>query len=137
MRHRRYLYRSGFESRIGQDLQEREEPFTFEEETLDYVSRVRGGVCLDCGSKKSGKRRKYTPDFVLKNGRLIVEAKGRFPSTDRSKMRDVKKAHPSRDIRILFQKRAAGQQAQLQAWADKFGFIVAFGDKVPQEWLDE
>ena len=110
-------YRSGYESQIAQVS------FSFEEETFDYISTVRGGVCSACGSTKTGKKRKYTPDFIipvtsrrLSHRPLVVEAKGRFPSTDRSKMRDVRKAHPEMDVRILFH--------------------YAFGTSIPQEWLD-
>jgi len=133
------FYRSGFEGQIAEDLYARGIHFGYETVSMDYVSTVRGGVCMDCGSKKCGKRRKYTPDFaVLRNKGhvLYVEAKGRFPSTDRSKMRDVKRANPDVDIRILFQKSSRPQMAKLQAWCDKFGFICAFGSSIPAEWID-
>lgn len=134
-------YRSGYESQIAQDLEARDVPFTFEEDTFDYISTVRGGVCTACGCTKTGKKRKYTPDFIVPRGLcrrpLVVEAKGRFPSTDRSKMRDVRKAHPEMDIRILFQKRSKKQAAIVAAWCDKNHFTYAFGTQVPQEWLDD
>ncbi len=134
----RHHYRSGFEARIGQDLDQRGIMYGFESEVLQYVSPVRGGQCTECGSKKIGKLRSYTPDFVISRGAnstLYVEAKGRLPSTDRSKMRDVKKAHPALDIRFLFQKRSKAEMNKLAAWATKFGFVCAFGDEVPEEWL--
>jgi len=133
-------YRSGYESLVGQDLQARGIYFEFEKLKIKYVSSVRGGVCTACGSKKVGKARVYTPDFVIPRDpnpehNLIVEAKGRFPSTDKSKMRDIKKANPALDIRILFQKRSSKQASECQAWADKNGFRCAFGTHVPDEWL--
>ena len=132
-------YRSGYESQIGQDLVLRNIDFEFEKQTFDYVSGVRGGVCMECGSKKTGKNRKYTPDFIIpRDGPfkdLIVEAKGRFPSTDRSKMRDVRKANPDLDIRMLFQKRSKAQMLIISTWCEKFGFKYAFGSFVPEEWL--
>lgn len=131
----RNMYRSGFEGMVAEDLRNRGIPFDYETEELEYVSTVRGGCCTECGSKKVGKRRKYTPDFVLKDGTLFVETKGRFPSTDRSKMRDVKKAHPDKDIRLLFQRTSKAEMAKLQVWADKFGFVCAFGASIPEEWL--
>jgi hypothetical protein len=133
------FYRSGFEGQIAEDLFHRGVAFEYETETFSYLSTVRGGVCMACGSKKCGKSRQYTPDFVVpKNsgGKLYIEAKGRFPSTDRSKMRDVKRAHPDLDLRILFQKTSRPQMNKLQAWADKFGFPCAFGNTVPAEWLE-
>ena len=136
-------YRSGYESQIAQDLEARDVSFSFEEETFDYISTVRGGVCSACGSTKTGKKRKYTPDFIipvtsrrLSHRPLVVEAKGRFPSTDRSKMRDVRKAHPEMDVRILFQKRSKKQAAIVATWCDKNNFDYAFGTSIPQEWLD-
>jgi len=134
----RNMYRSGFEGQVADDLRARNIPFQYETETFEYVSAVRGGFCTACGSKKCGKIRKYTPDFKLVTARgkwLFVETKGRFPSTDRSKMRDVKRSNEFLDVRILFQKTSRPQMAKLQAWCDKFGFICAFGSSVPEEWL--
>lgn len=133
-------YRSGYEGQIGQDLDKRGVAYDFERFTLPYTSPVRGGSCLTCGSKKTGKARKYTPDFIFRKqdeSFLVVEAKGRFPSTDRSKMRDVKKAYPEMDIRILFQKRSKPQMDILIRWCDKNGFPYAFGNQVPPQWLEE
>jgi len=132
------FYRSGFEGQVAEDLYSRGIRFNYESEVMTYVSAVRGGMCMDCGSKKCGKRRTYTPDFVVpkdSGDTLYVEAKGRFPSTDRSKMRDVKRANPDADIRMLFQKTSKPQMAKLQAWCDKFGFECHFGTSIPAEWL--
>lgn len=131
-------YRSGFESRIGQDLNERGIEHGFETVVLSYTSTVRGGSCLECGSKKVGKARKYTPDFIIPragHSTLYVEAKGRLPSTDRSKMRDVKKAWPDLDIRFLFQRRSKVEMTKLINWCEKNGFACHFEDKVPEHWL--
>lgn len=133
-------FRSGYESLIAQDLEQRGIHYEFEKQKLPYLSTVRGGVCPSCGHKPVAKTRQYQPDFFIPRSDgsvLIVEAKGRFPSTDRSKMRDVKKANPTLDIRILFQKRSGKAAAEAQAWCDKFGFICAFGHHVPQEWIDD
>ena len=131
-------YRSGYESLIGQDLDARGIKYGFETHEVEYQSPIRCGRCTACGSKRVAKARKYSPDFSIPRDdgtTLIVEAKGRFPSTDRSKMRDVKKSNPSLDIRILFQKRSAKQASIVQAWCDKNGYICAFGHHVPEEWL--
>lgn len=132
------FYRSGFEGQIADDLRSRGVAFEYEKEVLDYTSAVRGGECMECGCKKVGKKRKYTPDYVIQRGcagPLYIEAKGRFPSTDRSKMRDVQRAHPDKDIRILFQKSSKAQEAALRKWCNKFKFVCAFGYRVPDEWL--
>jgi len=130
--------RSGYEFQIRDDLRRRSVDFEYESEVLEYVSTVRGGKCCDCGGTKVGKGRKYTPDFVIVRGdysKLYIEAKGRLTSTDRSKMRDVKKAHPHLDIRLLFQARYGKAKADVSQWAEKFGFDYAFGIEVPQTWL--
>ena len=131
-------YRSGYESMIGQDLDERGIEYGFEASTIEYHSRVRGGSCASCGSKHVVKARKYKVDFTIPrvDGTVLyIEAKGRFPSTDRSKMRDVRKSNPTLDIRLLFQKRSKAQTVAVQTWCDKFGFTCAFGHHIPQEWL--
>ena len=82
--------------------------------------------------------KKYLPDFVLHNG-IIVEAKGRFTGTDRSKHLLIKKQHPDLDIRLVFmidQPIVKGSKTLYSAWCDKHGFQYAIGD-IPQEWIDE
>lgn len=44
----------------------------------------------------------YTPDFVLKDGKLIVETKGIFDADDRKKHLLIKAQHPDLDIRFVF-----------------------------------
>lgn len=129
--------RSGYEYQIRDDLTARDIAFGYESEVLEYTSTVRGGVCRDCGSKKIGKLRKYTPDFVIPRaqGKLIVEAKGRLTSTDRSKMRDVKREHPELDIRFMFQNRSLKEQVAVATWCTKFNFLYAFGTEIPDSWI--
>ena len=84
--------RSGYEYKVRDTLTAAGIDFEYESLVLEYTSTVRGGICKDCGSRKVGKKRKYTPDFIITRGdctALIVEAKGRFTSTDLSKMRYV------------------------------------------------
>ena len=51
--------------------------------------------------KFTAKPRTYTPDFRLSNG-IIIEAKGRFIPSDRTKHLLVKEQHPELDIRFVF-----------------------------------
>lgn len=130
--------RSGYEYQVRDTLTAANIDFKYEPIVLEYTSTVRGGVCTECNSRKVGKKRKYTPDFVITRvdySELIIEAKGRFTSTDRSKMRDVKKAHPHLDIRMLFQKRYGKAKQDCITWCEKFGFDYAFGNTVPETWL--
>ena len=47
--------------------------------------------------------RNYNPDFILPSG-IIIEAKGYFKSADQRKHKLIKKQHPEKDIRFVFQK---------------------------------
>lgn len=81
----------------------------------------------------------YTPDFVLPNG-IIIEAKGRFTATDRTKMLLVKEQNPTLDIRMVFQnpnvKLTKGSKTTYGDWATKHGFKWSTR-WVPKEWFDE
>jgi hypothetical protein len=123
-------------------LRERGIEFGYESEVLEYKSRVRNGICGDgeCDSAVYQKR-KYTPDFIFMfeglqdDSKLYVEAKGRFTSKDKSKMRAVKATHPDKDIRFLFQKRSKKEMAIVGTWCIKNDFPFAFGTVVPEDWL--
>jgi len=80
----------------------------------------------------------YVWDFQLPNG-VIVETKGYFDADDRRKMREVKRAHPTLDIRLLFMKASnkIGRGARSMTygeWATRNGFCWAEGT-VPDTWL--
>jgi hypothetical protein len=131
--------RSGYEYQIRDNLRERGIEFGYESEVLEYKSRVRSACCDSCGHCKVSQNRKYTPDFIIENavygGTLYVEAKGRFTSKDRSKMRAVKVSHPDKDIRMLFQKRSKKEMAIVGTWCIKNDFPFDFGTEIPEEWL--
>src|SRR3990167_2683155 len=44
----------------------------------------------------------YTPDFYLTKKGIFIETKGRFTSSDRTKMEQVIAEHPELDIRLCF-----------------------------------
>lgn len=130
--------RSGFEYQVRDWLRENHIDFEYESEVIPYESPVRGARCSECGAKVT-KPRKYTPDFVIyrtdRESKLYVEAKGRFPSTDRSKMRDVRRCNEHLDIRMLFQRRSKRETESIAKWCDKFGFDYHFGTDIPESWL--
>lgn len=86
------------------------------------------------------KVRTYTPDWLLPNG-IIVESKGRFLSADRTKMIEVIKQNPDRDIRMLFMnasvKLSKKSKTTYGDWCDKNNIKWAEGDCIPQSWLNE
>ena len=129
--------RSGYEYQVRDCLYAEHVDFEYESEVLDFTSLVRGSKCSECGAKVY-KQRKYTPDFIIHRSdqsKLYIEAKGRFLSKDRSKMRDVKRCHPHLDIRMLFQRRSKKEMAALVTWCEKFGFDYHFGVDIPGSWL--
>lgn len=81
----------------------------------------------------------YTPDFVLDNG-IIIEAKGRFIQSDRTKHLMVKAQHPEHDIRFVFsnpnQKLYKGSKTTYGDWCEKNGFKYA-KEIIPVEWIKE
>lgn len=84
--------------------------------------------------------RQYYPDFVLPPQAILLEAKGRFESTDRTKLLLVKAQHPLLDIRLVFSSLTAhlarGSKTTHEAWARKNGFpCCAMKDGLPEEWL--
>lgn len=103
-----------------------------------YYLKKRGGYCRNCGSKDVTEKHYYTPDFVLGNG-VIIEAKGRFTSAQRTKMREVVAANPDKDVRMLFMKNnwiTKKKKHKYSDWCEKNGIKYAFM-KVPKEWAKE
>jgi hypothetical protein len=89
--------------------------------------------------KFTAKPRTYTPDFRLSNG-IIIETKGRFISSDRSKHLLVKAQHPELDIRFVFSNsntRLSKTSTQTYGgWCERHGFL--FADRlIPVEWTKE
>jgi len=82
----------------------------------------------------------YVPDFVvlLKDGRyLYLETKGYFKSEDRTKMRAVKLANPSLDIRMVFPKDNKinkNSEMRYSDWCEKYGFVYCIGNP-PKDWF--
>ena len=112
-------YRSGFESKLANQLQRSGVDFEYETLKIEYR-----------------KVSTYTPDFILPNG-IIVETKGRFTTADRKKHLLIQKQHPKLDIRFVFQNSRAklykGAKSTYAQWCDKHGFMYA--DKsIPEEW---
>lgn len=83
---------------------------------------------------------KYLPDFRLPNG-ILIETKGRFTSTDRSKMLRVKEQNPHVDIRFVFQRannrltKAKNSKTYWQ-WCEQHGFQWS-QTSIPESWWKE
>ena len=117
-------FRSGLEKRTADFLNKRKVKFRYEEVKLKWQDL---------------RMRTYTPDFVLSNG-IIIETKGRFISSDRTKHLFVKSQHPDLDIRFVFSNPKAklykGAKSSYGDWCDKHGFKYA-KETIPIEWLKE
>lgn len=115
-------FRSGYEKKIYNNVEERGLSVEFEPFKLSYL--MKGN---------------YLPDFVLPNG-IIVEAKGYFDSRARAKMIAVKKHNPLLDIRFVFMnsktKLRKGSKLTYADWCSKYGFTFADG-MIPLEWFNE
>lgn len=89
--------------------------------------------------KFTAKPRTYTPDFRLPNG-IIIETKGRFIPSDRTKHLLVKEQHPGLDIRFVFsnsnQRLSKTSTQTYGGWCERHGFPYA--DRlIPVAWMKE
>lgn len=127
--------RSGYEDRIKKNLTSRGIKYEYESIKLGYIKVE----CPCCGTPV--KLGTYTPDFIFKRSsglRLVVEAKGRFTSADRTKMLQVMRNNPKEDIRFIFQRDQPirkGSATMYSSWSIKNGFVFTVGEVIPDEWL--
>lgn len=132
-------YRSKYEKKIAAGLKLSNIDFEYETIRIKYHLKKKG-KCNDCLGESISLSRTYTPDFIFNNGALIVEAKGLFTSSDRTKMKQVVKEHPGLDIRMLFMRNQWCTKSKKATYADfckKHGIKFAFGISMPEEWLKE
>ena len=115
-----------FEQKVMSNLTEQGIKFVFEPHSIPY------SVTRD-----------YIPDLLV--GDVYVEIKGYFRQDAQRKMRAVKKQHPDKDIRFLFQKAEAtiqgakrrkdGTKMTCREWCDRYGFLWAEGEELPDKWI--
>ena len=118
-------YRSGFEHKVADQLNEAIIKYQYEKTVIDYI--------------KPETNHTYTIDFTLPNG-ILVETKGRWVLEDRKKHLLIKSQHPELDIRFVFQnskgKIRKGSKTTYADFCDKNGIIWA--DKtIPESWYNE
>jgi hypothetical protein len=116
-------FRSGLEQDNARHLEGHKVSYEYEKFKVKFVSKART----------------YTPDFKLSNG-IIIETKGRFIPSDRSKHLLIKEQHPELDIRFVFSnsnQRLSKVSAQTYGgWCERHGFLYADG-LIPIEWMKE
>ena len=128
-------YRSKLEERVAAELTEKGIPFLYEPEKLEYHKKVRSGVCRGCSGKEVYQRHTYLPDFKI--GKRYIEVKGRFTSSDRTKMLAVREGNPKVMIFLVFSannKLHKSSPTRYGDWADKHGFIWALAGAIPKRW---
>jgi len=118
-------YRSGFEHKVADQLNEAKIDFEYEKTVIDYI--------------KPQTNHTYTIDFTLPNG-ILVETKGRWVLEDRKKHLLIKDQHPELDIRIVFQnpngKIRKGSKTTYASFCDKHDIKWA-GKTIPDAWYKE
>lgn len=116
-------YRSGLEQDNARLLKSKGISYTYEELKIPYIKKPAN----------------YTPDFQLSNG-IIIETKGLFVSSDRSKHLLIKAQHPELDIRFVFtrskNKLSRKSKTTYGDWCDRHGFKYA-DELIPIEWMKE
>jgi len=121
---RKSIYRSGLEEKVADELTQLGVDFHYEPPGWVQYRKPPS---------------KYKPDFVLPNG-IIVETKGQFLSSDRSKHKLIKEQNPDLVIRFVFSnsKTKIGSKSKTTygMWCSRYGFEYA--DKsIPTSWLNE
>ena len=127
--------RSGLEARIIKDLEQRNIKYEYESLRIKYAKKH----CPHCGLVTEYGT--YTPDFTFTGigSDLIVEAKGRWTSTDRSKIRLVLQSNDKLTLHFVFQRNhpiRKGSTTRYSDVCDKLGIIYHIGESIPKEWLN-
>jgi len=128
-------YRSKYEANIAKDLKARRIKFEYETIKIPYYLSKKGR-CKFCSSGVVFVHKVYTPDFII--GSIILEAKGRFISSDRTKMLAAKEANPNLDIRMLFMRDqwcTKKKRKKYSDWCNDHNIKFAFGTSVPLSWI--
>tara|TARA_R110000822_G_scaffold96884_3_gene220295 strand:+ start:3268 stop:3687 length:420 start_codon:yes stop_codon:yes gene_type:complete len=132
-------YRSKYEVSIAKGLTELNIKFEYETVKLGYFLNKKGR-CGDCYGNNVAINRSYTPDFVFLDGKIIIEAKGLFTPSDRTKMAQVVMQHGEIDIRMLFMRDqwcTRNKRQRYSDWCNAHQIKYAFGSTLPEEWIKE
>lgn len=131
-------YRSAFEERLAQQLEEAGVEFEYEKYTYTFDVPVgQRLVCDECGGNSIVREKRYTPDFFLPNG-MVIEAKGKLLAEHRRVFEAFKLAFPEEDFRLIFMRdnllRKRGKH-RYSDWARSAGIRYSIG-RIDPEWLE-
>lgn len=118
-----------------------------EEKVAAQILDIEGEVCYEPYSIPyvyPATTRRYTPDFLLKNG-MYIEVKDAFMSKDRKKHIAFRDSNPDCEIRFVFNnpnRKTVSDQGKpnkhetCKSWCDKNGFKYS-AKIIPLEWFEE
>lgn len=125
----RARFRSTFEAQLCFDLQQNGVDIDahYERERLAYTVPARTA--------------QYLPDLISRDGRLIIEIKGRFHNVEeRQKYIHFRDSNPHIEVRFVLmkakQKLYKGSSTLVEDWLRAKGFQVAIG-AIPPEWIED
>lgn len=116
--------RSGYEDKVAENLDKLNIKYGYEDVTIPYTIE-----------------RKYKLDFSIESG-ILIESKGYFLSSDRTKHLKIKEQHPELDIRFLFQADnwlTKKHKSRYSDWCKRheFKYHVSPTGNLPKKWLKE
>ena len=134
-----YPFKSKLEEEVANQLIDLDIKFKYELECFLFPMKIRNGECGDCKSKDVYRLTYYTPDFFLTDLNIIIETKGNFKSTDRSKILAFIEDNPDLDFRMVFQrnnKLRKNAKSRYSDWCEKYKIPYCF-KIITTKWLDE
>jgi hypothetical protein len=139
MTNKTFTFASHFEEKIFKHLKASGLQVYYEPETFEYKRRTGNrAYCEDCGSKRTYKLARYTPDFRIGES-IYLEAKGYFKPAKRAAMEDFLRTHPDFDLRFVFGADnwlTSKRFKKYSDWAKSLKVKYAIG-QVPDKWIEE
>lgn len=129
-------HRSGYEAAIRKGLDSAGVQYEYEGRVFGLMLPGFNHHCVSCGSSRTWRKVRYTPDFLFPNG-LVVEAKGKFTARDRKIAIAWLEQYPS-PYGMMFQrdnKLSKTSKTRYSDWCKAFGIKYTIGTEVPKEWL--
>jgi hypothetical protein len=137
-------YRSKFEKTVAAKLNAKGIGFKYEDSKFPYEKQQRltketkrlHGLPEDF---KASTYHLYTVDFDIAKYNFHIEVKGRWVSSDRTKMIAIKEQHPTVDIRMWFQADNyiyPGSKSKYSDVCKRHNIIYHVGVRVPP-WFEE
>lgn len=130
-------FRSKYEERVAANMTAASIAFTYEPICLKYDLPVKGAKCKVCAAPAVSRTAHYTPDFRFKSNGTYVETKGKFTSSNRTRLMAFKASRPDVTVRILFQcdnYLTKKHKKRYTEWAAANGYESAVGEHVPEGW---